>query len=337
MNPLIPGLGLIGLASIAGGLFAVPLRRRRRYAVENLWLPAFLIGYLLIPHLAVQLLLPGWTTAVRHAGAGVLAPAFLCGLGWGLASVLFTQAVARIGLSLGYAVIMGLITIFGAGIPLLRHWSAISGAGCVWICAGLAAAMAGVALCGRAGILRERRTQGTGSAPSGARIRTAVLLCLGAGLFSACSNLGFDHAAPLARSEAVSSAGPFSGMICWLPIYWGGCVMTVAISAVRLSANGGWRLYAGPGARHDFRLMLATGFLLALTQIPYGIGAYYLGPLGTSVGFAVNMVLSLMAANFVGILSGEWKGATPGIVKTLSAGLTLLLLAVVLLAAGNNS
>ena len=126
-------------------------------------------------------------------------------------------------------------------------------------------------------------------------------------------------------------------MICWLPVYWGGCVMTVAISAVRLSANGGWRLYAGPGARHDFRLMLATGFLLALTQIPYGIGAYYLGPLGTSVGFAVNMVLSLMAANFVGILSGEWKGATPGIVKTLSAGLTLLLLAVVLLAAGNNS
>ena len=58
MNPLIPGFGLIFVAALSGGAFAVPLKMRRRFEWENTWLAGFFFALVVIPFVTVALFLP---------------------------------------------------------------------------------------------------------------------------------------------------------------------------------------------------------------------------------------------------------------------------------------
>ena len=126
MSSLLLGFSLILVSSVASGVFGVALRRRRVFSVELMWLIVFLTGYLLLPHLLVMLALPGWDAALGRAGFAGLAPGILFGLAWGVASLLFAHGIAVLGVSLGYAIIMGLIIAVGSSLPLLRHWGAVA-------------------------------------------------------------------------------------------------------------------------------------------------------------------------------------------------------------------
>jgi hypothetical protein len=78
------------------------------------------------------------------------------------------------------------------------------------------------------------------------------------------------------------------------------------------------------------------GAIWFVATIPYGMGAYYLGRLGTSVGWAVNIAFSLVVANIFGFLTREWTGAPKRSLRTLYSGLTVLIAAIVLLAVGSS-
>jgi L-rhamnose-H+ transport protein len=76
------------------------------------------------------------------------------------------------------------------------------------------------------------------------------------------------------------------------------------------------------------------GAIWFVATIPYGMGAYYLGRLGTSAGWALNIAFSLLVANVFGFATGEWTGASSRSRRALYSGLGVLMVAIVLLAAG---
>ena len=345
MTSFFAGFGLILSASIMGGLFALPLRLRRQYAVENMWVIAFILGYLIIPQIAVQILLPNWPAALKGAGVGTVLTTIAFGLGWGLGSVLFAQAIARVGVSLGYAVIMGLNTACGSMIPLFRHWHVVSPEGRALALAGIGLALVGVFISGRAGILRERAAASPGSAPTKqpkgatATLAMGLALCFLSGVLSACANLCFEFAEPIARAYNDTGVHPVTAslvsLVRWLPLYWGGTVMVTVASAWQMKRNDTWKRYRATGTSRDLLLSLLMGVFLSLTQIPYGMGAQHLGMLGTSIGFALNMTLSLVVANLAGVMTGEWRGHGRPAGLILVVGLVLLVTATVLLAVAN--
>ena len=73
-----------------------------------------------------------------------------------------------------------------------------------------------------------------------------------------------------------------------------------------------------------------------LAQIPYGIGAYYLGKLGTTVGWGLNIGMALMVATALGFLQGEWTGASRRALRTLQAAIAILIAAIAVLAYANS-
>jgi hypothetical protein len=97
-----------------------------------------------------------------------------------------------------------------------------------------------------------------------------------------------------------------------------------------------WKNYLAPGTASDFGFAIILGCLNFLAQIPYGIGAYYLGRLGTTVGWVVNIASSLLVANAFGFLTGEWKVAPKSSIKMLYGGLAVLVLSMIILASGNS-
>ena len=94
--------------------------------------------------------------------------------------------------------------------------------------------------------------------------------------------------------------------------------------------------YPSVDAGHDWLMGVLMGGIWFVATIPYGMGAYYLGRLGTSVGWAVYMAFTLLVANIFGFMTGEWKGASTRSRRTLFAGLSVLVAAIVVLAIGNS-
>ena len=78
------------------------------------------------------------------------------------------------------------------------------------------------------------------------------------------------------------------------------------------------------------------GVFWAAGIVVYGLGAYKLGRYGAFVGFPTLLAGALLTGNFVGWLSGEWKGASGKAVRAMFAGLALLLVAIGFLANANR-
>ncbi|MBZ5565251.1 MAG: hypothetical protein LAP13_22880 [Acidobacteriia bacterium] len=340
MNPMIPGFALIFFAALSGGAFAVPLKMRRRYEWENTWLVGFFFALIIIPFVSVKLFLPVWREAITAAGSTTVLITLAFGFLWGWGAVTFAIGISRVGLSLGYATIMGVSTAVGSVIPMARRWTEVSGAAKGVILLGILVCIAGVVVCGRAGMIRESVAPPTDQSTGGPAVRALLIglaWCVLSGFLSACVNLGFDFANHVAEEARRLGAGPLSATIApWLPVYWGGYVAILAGAGTTMVKKRSWSKFLGPGAARDFSLAALLGLLNFLAQIPYGLGAYFLGPLGTSVGWAINIASSLLIANAFGFLTGEWKQAPRKSIQVLFGGLAVLILGMIVLAYGNT-
>ncbi len=334
------GFGWVVFAALCGGIFALPLKLRRRFELENIYVIAAAVTMLLLPWLTALWFLPHWQMAIAHAGHAVMMRGLLYGFAWGIGAVTFGYGITGLGLSLGYAIIMGVNTAVGSLIPLLvtSPQEARTPAGKV-ILAGIALCIVGVAICGWAGVLREKRNGGKPPGQEGgARLGIAwgLTLCGISGILSACANLGFAFTSEIAHAaRQLGAARPIATLGSWMPVYWGGFAATLLWFGSQQIRRGTWRKNMGAGAARDWALAGGMGLLWFLAMIPYGVGAYYLGRLGTSVGWAVDIAASLIIANLLGFLTHEWKDSPRVSVNTLYAGLGVLVLAMVVLAKGN--
>jgi L-rhamnose-H+ transport protein len=299
-----------------------------------------------IPFTVVSIFLPVWRQAVVAAGPATVLAAVGFGFLWGWGAVTFAMGITSVGMSLGYATIMGLNIAVGAIIPMIRRWDRVPNEARLFILFGIALCLVAVAICGRAGVLRERAAAARGDAKNGAsppgRTSLKILLvglawCVLSGFLSACANLGFDFADRVAQEAQQLGAGPLAATIGrWITVYWGGFLAILIGSGSTMLKKGTWRNYFKAGSGRDFGLALVAACCHFLAQIPYGMGAYYLGRLGTSLGWVFNIACSLLVANALGFLTKEWKGAPRASTRTLFVGLAILVLAMIILGCGNN-
>ena len=74
--------------------------------------------------------------------------------------------------------------------------------------------------------------------------------------------------------------------------------------------------------------------LWATAIYTYGIGAAMAGKFGTSLGFAVFSAGTILAANVLGIATGEWKSTSSRTRKLLAFGMSAVLVAVIIVNLG---
>jgi hypothetical protein len=103
-----------------------------------------------------------------------------------------------------------------------------------------------------------------------------------------------------------------------------------------LFQNGTWRNFAAADSGRNLTLaaLMALGHFACLFF--YGLGGSMVGELGTSVGFAVFQCGSLLVGNALGFMTGEWKGASTESKRWLAAGLSVLIMGILVVSAGNT-
>lgn len=347
------GFALILFSAACGGGFAVPIKLKRRYELENLYVVAASTTMIVLPLLAAAFVLPHWPEAIAGVGTATICRGLGFGFAWGLGAVAFGYGISMVGLSLGYAVIMGINTAVGSMLPfIVESRESLFRPSGTYILVGVVGCVLGVVVCSIAGSLRDRKTESRAidnDASSGAanslspatrqwrKFSLGLILCIASGVMSACANLGFAFTSQVGASAARMGASPvIAGLGSWMLVYWGGFAATFLWFGGQQLRTGTWRKNFGEGSLHDFRLAVVMGILWFLAMIPYGMGAYFLGRLGTSAGWGISIAASLIVANLLGFFTGEWKSAPAAARMLLIAGLAVLIAAMTCLAKGNS-
>ena len=328
--------GGLAMVMVAGGLAGncmLPMKFTRRWHWENTWLVFSLVSLVVLPW-ALALLLAGNVMEVYRG----LSPAewllpFALGAGWGIAQVLFGLSIARLGLALGCAIIIGLGSLFGTLVPLFfKNREVLGTPRGALILGGLAVMVAGIVVSAQAGRRREQKQ----AESSGRGYGTALAMAVLCGLMAPMVNYSFAFGQDIAdRAMRLGVPATHAGYTVWPVGLAGGLIPNLVYCFYLLFRNGTWGAFRGPWAIDTGMAALMGVFWMGAMSI-YGVAAVYLGALGTSVGWGLFQIFNIMAANVSGVLTGEWRSAPAGALRTLYAGLALLACATIMLAAANH-
>jgi len=327
------GLLLTLIAGLLSGNCMLPMKFARRWQWENTWLVFSVVSLVILPW-ALALVLVNDVGAVYAAlPASAFAAPLGFGAGWGIAQVLFGLSVARLGLALGYAIIIGLGALLGTLVPLFVKSREVIGTGRgALILSGVAIMVLGIAVSARAGKARE----GSGDRPAGGSYAAALAIAVLCGLMAPMLNYAFAFGQSIAEEAVRQGASPqAAGYAVWPIALLGGLIPNAGYSFWLLSRNGTWNHFRG-NWRPDVWFSCLMGIFWMGAVAIYGVSSVYLGALGTSVGWALFQIFMIMTANLSGVLTGEWNRAPQSAKRGLWTGLGLLALATAVIAAGNR-
>ena len=329
---VLAGLGLSLIAGVMAGNCMLPLKFVRKWKWENSWLLFTLTSLLIFPWMLGFARGGDLMALYRSLPASAFIVPVAFGMSWGVAQVLFGLSVARLGMALGFAIVIGMGSLLGTLVPIFfqRPEVLASGRGAL-ILAGLAAMVAGIVISARAGRLREVPAEG--ERPS--RYGPALAMAIVCGFLAPMLNYSFAFAEAIGQAAVKAGVAPVdSAYTIWPIALTAGMVPNLAYSLYLLTKNRTWGLFrTEPRAG---ALAIGMGVLWMGAMSLYGVAASLLGELGTSVGWALFQIFIIMSANASGLITGEWKSAPAQARGLLWKGLALLAVATVVIAVTNR-
>jgi L-rhamnose-H+ transport protein len=332
---LLGGIGMVTLAGILQGSFAAPMKRMPAWRWENSWLLFALSGLIIFPWMVNFATVPDVAGVYAATSPSTLIKVLLFGLLWGVGSTLFGLAISRVGMALGFALILGITSSFGSLIPMaILHSEQLLARRGLALIAGSAIMILGLAFLALAGRTREKDL-GTGK---GARSGFAfgLVLCIFSGIFSSMMNFSFVFGDELrVRALQSGASNAMAANPIWALTVTGGFVANFLYCVYLLNKNRTWSVFREANSSPHWLLGILMGLLWFGGTVLYGVGAASLGALGGIVGWPIFMTIDILAALFWGAVSGEWRGASRRALIYNWAGVGVLLVAIAVISAGN--
>ena len=111
------GVILHCLGGFAAGSFYIPLKRVKKWGWESAWLINGIFSWIITPWIVALLTVPGLINILHEAPVSSLLLCYLFGVMWGVGGLTFGLSMRYLGMSLGYAIALGLCAAFGTLIP----------------------------------------------------------------------------------------------------------------------------------------------------------------------------------------------------------------------------
>lgn len=332
------GLMLVIVGGTLNGSFAAPMKRLSSWRWENTWLVYALTGLLIFPWLIALATVPHLGSVLQQASGTALGKVGLFGFAWGIGAVMFGQGIARVGLALGFSIILGISSSFGSLLPLLilhpdqlgtRHGIALIG--------GTLVMTLGLVYLAKAGQRRAREQSAGTATAERSGFAVGLLICILSGVFSSLLNFAFvfgDEVRQLSLQAGASTA--MSGNAIWALAVSCGFVANGAYCVYLLNKNHTWGVFRQKATGTGYAMGAALmGLLWFSGLMVYGMGADTLGKLGGIVGWPVCMSMDIIAGIFWGFMAGEWKGASRTALTYCLSGVGVLFLAIGVISFGN--
>jgi L-rhamnose-H+ transport protein len=332
------GLAAVVFAGVLQGLFAVPMKYARGWNYEHIWLIYSLAGMVVLPWMLTIATVPHLGEVYALTPMPVLVRIASFGLCWGIGSALAGLGMNLLGIGLGMAIILGLSASLGSLIPLLilSPQQLHTPQGRTYL-VGTVIMLAGIAVCARAGMLRDAARSRSESAPHRSFLRGFLVCCL-SGLFSSALNFSYafgGDASHRARSLGASQLWS-TGVVTALAVS-GGFIPNLAYCGYLLRKNGTLGKFTGDGAATGWVCGALMGLFWFGGQSLYAIGITSMGELGVVIGWPLLMGMIIVTSNAAGVMTGEWNSVSALTKRFLAFGMLIILTALGVLAMAQRS
>ncbi|MGA7030658.1 MAG: L-rhamnose/proton symporter RhaT [Candidatus Acidiferrales bacterium] len=334
---LLVGIGLVIVAGLLNGSFAAPMKPMSAWRWENSWLIFAATGLVIFPWIITFLTVPRVGQIYLQSSLPTLEKVVLFGIAWGVGSTLFGIGISRVGMALGFAIILGITASFGSFFPLaVLHPEELHTQRGIALMVGTATMIVGLLFLALAGKRRERDSGAGGTTRSGFAL--GLVICIFSGIFSSMLNFSFLFGDEIRiHALAAGASNSMAANPIWSLTVTGGFLSNLLYCVYLLNKNKSWGVYRRGNPSTYWLLGCLSGLLWYGGVVAYGMGAASLGKLGGIVGWPVFMTLDIIAGIFWGAVTGEWKQASRRAVAYCWAGVAVLILAIILISIGNAS
>jgi L-rhamnose-H+ transport protein len=345
-NPLT-GVLFHWLGGLASASFYVPYRGVKRWSWEIFWLTGGIFSWLVAPWLIAFVRTEDLLGVLRAAPAQTILWPILFGVLWGFGGLTYGLTMRYLGLSLGMAVVLGLCTIFGTLIPPLfqgdfaaKLLDTLSGN---IILLGLAVTMAGIVVVAMAGARKDRVLSTAQKAIVVAEFdyRKGIGVAVFSGIMSSCFAFGLAAGEPIRAISAAAGTGPlWTGLPVLCLVMFGGLITNALwclYLIVRNRSAGQWigrGQAAGAPLLANLLLCALGGTLWYFQFFFYTMGESQMGRFGFS-SWTLHMASIIIFGTLWGFAFREWKDAPAATKAMVWAGVTLLVLATIVIGYGN--
>jgi L-rhamnose-H+ transport protein len=334
---VLQGIGLTMAAGIMSGNCMLPMKFARRWRWENVWLVFSLVSLLVLPWMLALAQVGRLFEVYRTVPLSVMYAPLFFGAGWGVAQILFGISVLRLGMGVGYAVIVGLGAVLGTLVPLfLGQRSYVTRTALLEILTGVVVMVLGIVLTAWGGQLREHGEHAAAfDAPRRQGYIAAVMLAVLCGVMAPMLNYAFAFGQGLAQAAVRVGNTPVAAAYAVWPIaLLGGLIPNVAYSIYLLRKHRSWGAFTERSPDVLWPVLMAVLWMGAFAL--YGVSSVYLGALGTSIGWGLFQIFMIMTATISGLLTAEWTRASRKAVALLATGMAGLVGATILLSMGSR-
>lgn len=351
------GIFFHSIGGFASGSFYMPFKKVKGWAWESYWIIGGLFSWLIVPPLAAWLTVPAFGAILSAAAFNVLAITFVMGLIWGIGGLTYGLGVRYLGMSLGNSVILGFCSAFGALVPAIYYAIVptvgkisiihmISNPGGQLVLLGVALCLTGIAISGKAGMMKEKEISAEASQASVEEFSLVkgLIIAVISGILSAFFNYGIESGKPMAlvANEAWKAVNPnqgeflFQNNVTYIILLWGGLTTNLIwcmILNFRNKTFGDYTNKKTPLLNNYFFAALA-GTVWFMQFFFYGMGESKLGNGASS--WILHMSTIILTANMWGLYNKEWKGVSKKTFKTFVIGISVILLSVAIVGIGNS-
>ncbi len=333
-TPIFAGILLIALGAFSSGSFAVPFGKIINWKWETYWTIFSLGAYIIFPLLACLILSPEFIPAIRTVPTATLITVFLLGALYGVGNLSFGLALRYLGLSLGYALSLGLMLAIGTLIPPLidgRLQQMLSGSGGMLLIGGVVIACLGIALSAWSGILKDKQVSLAGKKESVGEynLSKGIMAAVLVGITGSAMSFGFERGLPISEEAARQGTDPLFTMMPVMVVLLSGTFVTTLIWCGYLGfRNKSLKDYVSAGkpghTRFNYLFGILAGLLWFSQFILYGMGKSKMGPF-TFTSWGILMALTIVFATVWGVFRKEWKGVSSKVTFLMILSLIIII------------
>lgn len=345
------------IGGFASGSFYIPYKKVKGWHWESYWIIGGLFSWLIVPPLAAWLTIPGFSQIISNTSGTILASTYVFGLLWGIGGLTYGLGVRYLGVALGSSIILGLCSVFGALVPSIYYnffpkagkdsftdmitssWGRI-------VLLGVVVCIIGIAICGKAGIMKERDLSAgrTNEENKEYKFGLGLFVSIVSGVLSACFAFGIDAGKDMANKanelwKAVHVGQGeflFQNNVTYVVILWGGLTTNFIWCMILNARNKSFGDYTNKQTPllRNYSFAALAGLTWFLQFFFYGMGESKLGNGASS--WILHMAFIILVANFWGIAVKEWKGVNKKTFMTVIAGIATIILSVLIVGYGNS-
>ena len=339
------GLGVLlhAVGGFAAGSFYIPFKKIRNWAWESYWLVGGVFSWIIMPWLVAVLTVPQLLPLLGQAPAGSIVWSYVFGVLWGVGGLTFGLSMRYLGMSLGYAIALGFCAAFGTIIPPIFSGTfadLVTNVSGVVILAGVLVCLAGIAICGWAGISKERElsTEQKRRSIKEFNFLQGLLVAIFAGIMSSCMAFAIAAGKPIANLAVEQGTRPL----------WQNSPVLVVVLAGGFTTNFIWCIILNiknRSAKNYFQAgntsLAVNYFFSALAGVTwylqfmfYGMGTTKMGKYDFS-SWTLHMAFIIVFSNIWALAFREWKGSSRRTLTLIVCGILVVVLSTVLIGAGN--